>query len=87
MGHTTTTKAGVKEVTESDMIQHRWLRIYARKWIVSKLMPRKYGDSTQMDIGQIKEEQSYQPPNIVFQISKDVANKAVQQAEKERGNV
>jgi hypothetical protein len=40
-----------------------------------------------MDIGQIKEEQSYQPPTIVFQISKDVADKAIQQAKKDRGSV
>jgi hypothetical protein len=45
-----------------------------------------YGDSTQMDIGQIKEEQSCQPPTIVFLISKDLAEKAIQQAEKDRGN-
>jgi hypothetical protein len=87
IGETITTKAGAKEVTQADMIQHRRLRIDVRKWIVSKLMPRKYGDSTQMDIGQTKEEQSYQPPTIVFQISKDVADKAIQQAEKDRGSV
>lgn len=76
MGQTTTTKAGVKETTESDMIQHRRLKIDVRKWIVSKLMPRKYGDNTQMDIGQTKEEQSYQPPTIEFVISQEAIDKA-----------
>ena len=65
-----------KEVIDSDRIQHRRLKIDVRKWIVSKLMPRKYGDSTQMDIGQTKEEQSYQPPTIEFVISQEAIDKA-----------
>jgi hypothetical protein len=34
LGETITTKAGGQEVTQADMIQHRRLRIDARKWIV-----------------------------------------------------
>jgi hypothetical protein len=60
MGQTTTTKAGVKEATESDMIQHHRLRIDVRKWIVSKLLPKKYGDTAQIQTGEALE--AYQPP-------------------------
>jgi hypothetical protein len=60
MGQTTTTKAGVKEATENDMIQHRRLRIDLRKWIVSKLLPKKYGDTAQIQTGEALE--AYQPP-------------------------
>lgn len=35
---------GNVEVTEEDMLGHRRLQIDARKWIASKLKPKKYGD-------------------------------------------
>jgi hypothetical protein len=45
MGETTTTKAdGGVEVTRKDMLEHRRLQIDARKWTLSKLAPKKYGD-------------------------------------------
>lgn len=37
------TENGV-EVTKSDMIQHRKLQIDTRKWMLSKMQPKKYGD-------------------------------------------
>jgi hypothetical protein len=43
---TKTTDKGV-EVTEGDMIEHRRLQVDARKWIASKLKPKKYGDKTE----------------------------------------
>jgi len=45
IGKKTTTKAnGDVETVEGDMIEHRRLRVDARKWIASKLKPKKYGD-------------------------------------------
>lgn len=32
------------EITEGDMIEHRRLRVDARKWVAAKLKPKKYGD-------------------------------------------
>lgn len=47
-----TTEEGVKiketdrgtEIIKGDMTEHRRLRIDARKWVVSKMCPKKYGD-------------------------------------------
>lgn len=45
LGQKTTKKAnGDVEVVEGDMIEHRKLRVDARKWIAAKLKPRKYGE-------------------------------------------
>ena len=35
---------GKEEVTHGDMIEHRRLRVDARKWMAGKLRPKKYGD-------------------------------------------
>jgi hypothetical protein len=56
------------------MIQHRRLKIDARKWIVSKLLPKKYGDSTQ--IQNSEQAETYQPPVIKVVISPDAVRKA-----------
>jgi hypothetical protein len=45
---TKTGKDGV-EVTEGDMIDHRRLRVDARKWYLCKLAPKRYGD--RLDLG------------------------------------
>lgn len=34
------------ETTTGDMIEHRKLQIDARKWLLGKLQPKKYGDKT-----------------------------------------
>lgn len=34
----------VKDIRIVDMVEHRRLQIEARKWMASKLMPKKYGD-------------------------------------------
>lgn len=44
VGTKTTTKATGTETTEADMIEHRRLQVDARKWYLSKLAPKKYGD-------------------------------------------
>lgn len=39
---------GTTDVIEGDMIEHRRLQVDARKWVASKLYPKKYGDSTML---------------------------------------
>jgi hypothetical protein len=75
IGETITTKAGEQEVTQADMIQHRRLRIEARKWIVSKLLPKKYGDSTQIQTND--KDEPVQPPKIEIVISESVVNEVL----------
>lgn len=40
---------GVKEVTE-DMLGHRRLQVDTRKWYLSKLAPKKYGDKQHVEV-------------------------------------
>jgi hypothetical protein len=56
------------------MIQHRQLRFDIRKWIVSKLMPRKYGNTAKMQTGEALEP--HQPSIIEIVISQDAERKA-----------
>lgn len=42
----TTKPDGTVETVEADMIEHRKVRIDARKWMAGKLRPKKYGDKT-----------------------------------------
>lgn len=44
VGVKTTHKASGTETTEGDMIEHRRLRVDARKWMLAKMLPKKYGD-------------------------------------------
>ncbi len=46
---TKTLKDGSEEVTEGDMIEHRRLQVDARKWLLSKMRPEKYGDRTSLE--------------------------------------
>ena len=39
------------ETTEADMIEHRRLQIDARKWLIGKMAPKKYGDKQQLEHG------------------------------------
>ena len=50
-GKTTTVKpdGGIEEKT-GDMIEHRRLQVDARKWLLSKLAPKKYGDKIAAEI-------------------------------------
>jgi hypothetical protein len=43
-GATVTTRGGRRERRVGDMTEHRRLQIDARKWVLSKLLPKKYGD-------------------------------------------
>lgn len=54
IGSKTVSKATGLEITEGDMIEHRRLQVDARKWMLSKMLPKKYGD---------KLEQTVQGPN------------------------
>jgi hypothetical protein len=47
-----TKKAGkVTETTTGDMIEHRRLRIESRKWLMAKLVPKKYGEKLDLHVG------------------------------------
>ncbi len=48
MGTKTVAKEWGLEVTTGDMIEHRRLQVDARKWLVTKLAPKKYGDKLQL---------------------------------------
>jgi len=48
---TKTTEDGV-EVTEGDMIEHRRLQVDARKWYLSKVLPKVYGDKLDVKMTQ-----------------------------------
>lgn len=39
-----------KKITQADMIEHRRLKVDARKWYLSKLAPKRYGDRTHVEI-------------------------------------
>lgn len=44
-----TSEDGVKEIRE-DMLGHRRLQVDTRKWYLSKLAPKRYGDRTAMEL-------------------------------------
>jgi hypothetical protein len=46
LGIKRTNKPTGEEFTEADMIEHRRLQVDARKWVASKMNPRKYGEAT-----------------------------------------
>lgn len=51
LGEKRTIKAdGSIEVTQADMIEHRRLRVDARKWMAAKLAPKKYGDKIDHEV-------------------------------------
>ena len=41
---------GSQEVREGDMIEHRRLRVDARKWVAAKLKPRKYSEKLMQEL-------------------------------------
>jgi hypothetical protein len=41
---TKTNEKGETETTEGDMIEHRRLQVDVRKWMLAKMLPKKYGD-------------------------------------------
>lgn len=50
IGVKTTTKATGTETTEGDMIEHRRLQVDARKWMLAKMLPKRYGDKIQTEV-------------------------------------
>ena len=44
-----TSESGVKEI-RGDMLGHRRLQVDTRKWYLSKLAPKRYGDRTAMEL-------------------------------------
>src|SRR5277367_185696 len=49
VGVKTITKASGVETVEGDMIEHRRLQIDARKWIIARMAPKKYGDKQALE--------------------------------------
>ena len=45
-----TTKEWGTEISEGDMIEHRKLQVDTRKWMLSKMLPKVYGDKQQVDL-------------------------------------
>lgn len=43
------TKLGEVEITDNDVIQRAKLKVDARKWALSKMNPKKYGDKIEVD--------------------------------------
>lgn len=44
MGQKSVSKATGVEITEGDMIEHRRLQVDTRKWMLSKMLPKRFGD-------------------------------------------
>lgn len=44
VGSRSVSKPSGLEITEGDMIEHRRLQVDARKWVLSKMLPKIYGD-------------------------------------------
>ena len=57
------------ETTTGDMIQHRRLKVDARKWMLGKMNPKKYSDKIQVDTTEFSEQQLF--PDV----PKDDSNK------------
>lgn len=56
-----------KEVVNHDVIARSRLRVEARKWVASKLKPKKYGDKIQTESQQLdKDGQPTDPPKPVI---------------------
>jgi hypothetical protein len=63
-GVITTEKATGIEVRTGDMEGHRRLKIDARKWVVSKMLPKKYGEK--LDITSKGEELNKPTTELIF---------------------
>jgi hypothetical protein len=48
-GQRTVSKATGMEVTELDQVERSKLQIDARKWYLSKIAPKRYGDKLEVD--------------------------------------
>ena len=59
------------EVVNNDVIQRSRLRIDARKWVLSKLNPKKFGDKTDITSGGEKIQTTPQEVKITIVTNKD----------------
>lgn len=48
IGTVETSKEWGTETKTADMVEHRRLRIDARKWVIARMNPRKYGDKLEL---------------------------------------
>jgi len=48
IGTVETAKEWGTEIKTADMVEHRKLRIDARKWVIARMNPRKYGDKLEL---------------------------------------
>jgi transposase-like protein len=48
IGTVETAKEWGTEIKTADMVEHRRLRIDARKWVIARMNPRKYGDKLEL---------------------------------------
>lgn len=58
------------EIKHADMIEHRRLKVDARKWVVSRMNPKKYGDK--LDV--TSDNKPLNEPSISLTIGTDVLN-------------
>lgn len=64
------TKGGrQKAVIDGEAVQRSRLKIDARKWILSKMNPKKYGDKIDIDHTTLGEK--IEPTKIIFGVNKD----------------
>lgn len=42
---------GTEEVKQADMIEHRRLQVDSRKWMLSKMLPKRFGDKLDLQHG------------------------------------
>jgi hypothetical protein len=66
--HDTTVNDNGIEIVNNDVIQRSRLRIDARKWVLSKLNPKKFGDKTDITSGGEKIQSS--PTTIQVEITR-----------------
>lgn len=66
---TKTNEKGETETTEADMIEHRRLRVDARKWVAARLAPKKYGDKVTAEVtGKDGKDLPSAAPIVVFKL-------------------
>lgn len=50
IGQKSVSKATGLEITEGDNVDRSRLQVDARKWLLSKMLPKKYGDKQQVEL-------------------------------------
>lgn len=86
--------AGGTEITEGDMIEHRRLQIDSRKWMLSKMLPKVYGDKLEVkqQIGFTEEFEKFvrelrgmEPPKVIDGLARSSGAVEVQPIELRAG--